>query len=93
MIRFRFCVCSISFSAVGGGMAAEEEEPCCTSHAFDCAARRDPALIAAIHASNRDRPFACGDLLCVVSLLSLRIAAMLPRPSTAHHGDNGSLGV
>ncbi|XP_044963355.1 putative acyl-activating enzyme 19 isoform X2 [Hordeum vulgare subsp. vulgare] len=70
-------------------MAAEE--PCCISHAFDRAARRDPARLAVVHAvANGERRFACGDLLSAVSSLSRRISAALPRPSTDHRGDDGS---
>ncbi|XP_044443888.1 uncharacterized protein [Triticum aestivum] len=33
-------------------MAAAAEEPCCISHAFDRAARRDPARLAVVHAGD-----------------------------------------
>uniref|UniRef100_A0A453GNN7 4-coumarate--CoA ligase n=7 Tax=Aegilops tauschii subsp. strangulata TaxID=200361 RepID=A0A453GNN7_AEGTS len=68
------------------------DEPCCISHAFDRAARRDPARLAVVHAGDGRRRFACGDLLSAVSSLSRRIAAALPRPSTDHPGDDGSPG-
>uniref|UniRef100_A0A8R7UXH6 4-coumarate--CoA ligase n=1 Tax=Triticum urartu TaxID=4572 RepID=A0A8R7UXH6_TRIUA len=72
--------------------AAAEEEPCCISHAFDRAARGDPARLAVVHSGDGGRRFACGDLLFAVSSLSRRIAAALPRPSTDHPGDDESPG-
>jgi acyl-CoA synthetase len=55
-------------------------EPCCISHAFDRAARRNPDRLAVIHSPASDgdgeeRRFTCGDLLAAVASLSRRIAA------------------
>uniref|UniRef100_A0A0E0HJT7 4-coumarate--CoA ligase n=1 Tax=Oryza nivara TaxID=4536 RepID=A0A0E0HJT7_ORYNI len=73
--------------------AAKEEEPCCISHAFDRAARRNPTGLAVIHAasssssgSDSERHFTCADLLAAVSTLSRHIAAELSS-STSRHRD------
>uniref|UniRef100_A0A0E0A420 4-coumarate--CoA ligase n=1 Tax=Oryza glumipatula TaxID=40148 RepID=A0A0E0A420_9ORYZ len=73
--------------------AAKEEEPCCISHAFDRAARRNPTGLAVIHAasssssgSDSERRFTCADLLAAVSTLSRHIAAELSS-STSRHRD------
>ncbi|XP_044437181.1 putative acyl-activating enzyme 19 isoform X2 [Triticum aestivum] len=79
-------------AAAAAAASAEADEPCCISHAFERAARRDPARLAVVHAGDGRRRFACGDLLSAVSSLSRRIAAALPRPSTDHPGDEGSPG-
>jgi acyl-CoA synthetase len=61
---------------------AEAETPCCISHVFERAARRDPDRLAVVHAASSDgggegRRFTCGDLLAAVGSLSRRIAAAL----------------
>lgn len=66
---------------------AEAAELCCISHTFDCAARRDPGLLAVIHAAasggdGEECRFTCGDLLAAVASLSRRIATALSGPPT-----------
>ncbi|KAM0821828.1 hypothetical protein ACQ4PT_071916 [Festuca glaucescens] len=79
-------------------MAAAEEEPCCCiSHAFDRAARHDPARLSVVHAApaaadDGERRFTCGDLLSAVFSLSRRIAAALPRHAPDLRRDDGSPG-
>ncbi|KAL6606345.1 hypothetical protein ACP70R_041998 [Stipagrostis hirtigluma subsp. patula] len=78
--------------------AAEAMEPCCISHAFERAARRDPDRLAVIHAppsaggggggGGGERRFTCGDLLAAVEALSGRIAAALGPPSDPCHGSD-----
>ncbi|KAF0916535.1 hypothetical protein E2562_007612 [Oryza meyeriana var. granulata] len=70
---------------------AAEEEPCCISHAFDRATRRNPARLAVIRAASSsgsysERRFTCADLLAAVSSLSRRIAAEL-RSYISRHRD------
>ncbi|XP_051198011.1 putative acyl-activating enzyme 19 isoform X2 [Lolium perenne] len=78
--------------------AAEEEPCCCISHAFDRAARHDPARLSFVHAApaaaadDGERRFTCGDLLSAVSSLSRRIAAALPLPAPDPRRDGGSPG-
>ncbi|KAK1602304.1 hypothetical protein QYE76_017880 [Lolium multiflorum] len=79
--------------------AAEEEPCCCISHAFDRAARHDPARLSVVHAApaaaaadDGERRFTCGDLLSAVSSLSRRIAAALPLPVPDLRRDDGSPG-
>jgi hypothetical protein len=89
--------------ARGGRMAAaaaaEEEPCCCISHAFDRAARHDPARLSFVHAApaaaadDGERRFTCGDLLSAVSSLSRRIAAALPLPAPDPRRDGGSPGA
>ncbi|CAN6179725.1 unnamed protein product, partial [Urochloa humidicola] len=72
-------------------------EPCCISHAFDRAARRDPAQLAVIHApasggDGEERRFTCGDLLAAVASLSRRISAALGGPPTGPRERPGSPG-
>uniref|UniRef100_A0A0D9WL05 4-coumarate--CoA ligase n=1 Tax=Leersia perrieri TaxID=77586 RepID=A0A0D9WL05_9ORYZ len=85
-------------AAAAATSAAEAEvEPCCISHAFDRAARRNPSHLAVIHAassgggSDIERRFTCADLHAAVSSLSRRIAGEL-RSSTSRRRDESSPG-
>ncbi|CAN6223481.1 unnamed protein product [Urochloa humidicola] len=74
-----------------------EAEPCCISHAFDHAARRDPGRLAVIHApvsggDGEECRFTCGDLLAAVASLSRRISAALGGPPTGPRERPGSPG-
>ncbi|CAD6340556.1 unnamed protein product [Miscanthus lutarioriparius] len=76
--------------------AAAAAGPCCISHVFERAARREPGRLAVIHAAasgsdGEERRFTCGDLLAVVGSLSHRIAAALggTPTDTRHDREHG----
>ncbi|KAL6861649.1 hypothetical protein ACP4OV_017349 [Aristida adscensionis] len=72
------------------GAEAEAGEPCCISHAFERAARRDTDRLAVVHAAADERRFTCGDLLAAVASLSARVAAALgPRHGLERPGHLG----
>ncbi|XP_066375809.1 putative acyl-activating enzyme 19 isoform X5 [Miscanthus floridulus] len=77
-------------------MAEAAAGPCCISHVFERAARREPGRLAVIHAAasgsdGEERRFTCGDLLAAVGSLSRRIAAALggTPTDTRHDREHG----